>query len=71
VAQDAKAPVLVEDLRGMIHKPRRGVTGTRDRALLLVGFAGAFRRSELVALDAADLQFTGDGLVNQSPALQG
>ncbi len=29
--------------------------GKRDRALLLVGFAGAFRRSELVALDVADL----------------
>jgi integrase len=39
------------------------VIGTRDRALLLVGFAGAFRPSELVALDMADLQFTGDGLV--------
>jgi integrase len=28
-----------------------------------VGFAGAFHRSELVALDFADLQFTSDGLV--------
>jgi quercetin dioxygenase-like cupin family protein len=34
-----------------------------DRALLLVGFAGTFRRSELAALDVPDLQFTGDGLV--------
>lgn len=31
--------------------------------MLLVGFAGAFRRSELVALDFTDLQFTSDGLV--------
>jgi site-specific recombinase XerD len=29
----------------------------RDRALLLLGFAGAFRRSELVGLDVADLEF--------------
>jgi integrase len=29
--------------------------GPRDRALLLLGFAGAFRRSELVALDVADV----------------
>jgi hypothetical protein len=28
-----------------------------------VGFAGAFRRSELVSLDVGDVQFTGDGLV--------
>ena len=36
--------------------------GLRDRALLLLGFAGAFRRSELVALDVADLEETDDGL---------
>ena len=35
----------------------------RDRALLLVGFAGCLRRSELVGLDAADVTVTGDGLV--------
>ncbi|PZS40882.1 MAG: hypothetical protein DLM62_00520 [Pseudonocardiales bacterium] len=32
----------------------------RDRAVLLVGFAGAFRRSELVAFDVADLTDTDD-----------
>ena len=32
--------------------------GLRDRALLLLGFAGAFRRSELVALDLEDLEET-------------
>jgi hypothetical protein len=31
-------------------------------ALVLLGFAGAFRRSELVALDVADLEFNRDGL---------
>jgi integrase len=62
-AQNAKAPVLVEDLRRMVDNLRPGVIGTRDRALLLVGFAGAFRRSELVALNADDVQFTSDGLV--------
>jgi integrase len=39
-----------------------GLLGVRDRALLLVGFAGAFRRSELVSLDRPDLEFTKDGL---------
>jgi site-specific recombinase XerD len=38
-----------------------GLKGLRDRALLLFGFAGAFRRSELVALDVADLEETEDG----------
>ena len=36
--------------------------GARDRALLAFGFAGAFRRSELCALDVADLTETPDGL---------
>jgi len=35
--------------------------GLRDRALLPVGFAGAFRRSELVALDRTDITFGSDG----------
>jgi NAD-dependent dihydropyrimidine dehydrogenase PreA subunit len=39
------------------------VIGIRDRALLLVGFAGTYRRSELVALNVEDVQVTGDGLV--------
>jgi site-specific recombinase XerD len=34
----------------------------RDRALLLIGFAGAFRRSELVGLDVADIEETTEGL---------
>ena len=33
-----------------------GLKGLRDRALLLLGFAGAFRRSELVALDCEDIE---------------
>jgi integrase len=34
----------------------------RDRALLLLGYAGAFRRSELVALDVGNLRFSAKGL---------
>lgn len=37
--------------------------GLRDRALLLLGFAGAFRRSELVAIDLEHLDLTSDELV--------
>jgi integrase len=40
-----------------------GTTALRDRALLLLGFGGAFRRSELVALDVADITETKDGLL--------
>jgi integrase len=37
--------------------------GVRDRALLLVGFAGAFRRSELVSLDVGDVEIRREGLL--------
>jgi integrase len=58
-----KAPTLIEDIRAMLATLPAGLSGTRDRALLLTGFAGAFRRSELVALDHADLEFNARGLV--------
>jgi integrase len=57
-----KAAALTDDIRAMLDAADAGLIGTRDRALVLLGFAGAFRRSELVALDAADLDFSRDGL---------
>src|SRR4051795_4795325 len=60
-AQVGKRPVLTEDLRRMIAALPDTLWGKRDRALLL-GFAGAFRRSELVALDAEDLDFGHEGV---------
>ncbi|HEX4409935.1 MAG TPA: site-specific integrase [Xanthobacteraceae bacterium] len=43
--------------------PNASLRDLRDRAILLLGFAGAFRRSELVALDTADLAETPQGLL--------
>lgn len=64
VAPQQKAPVMTHDLRRMIATVDLGrLIGLRDRALLLVGFAGAFRRSELVSLNVGDVQFSRDGLV--------
>lgn len=63
VAQDAKAPILPDDLRLMVAELDDTPAGKRDRALLLLGFAGAFRRSELVSLDVGDLEFRSTGLV--------
>lgn len=58
------APLVLEDLRRMLPCLRDdSVGGLRDRALLVVGFAGAFRRSELVTLELSDLNFTDDGVV--------
>ena len=57
-----KAPTLTDDIRAMVDATDAGIIGARDRALMLLGFAGAFRRSELVGLDIADCAFGKDGL---------
>jgi integrase len=58
-----KAPATAERIGAMLAAiPGATLTGKRDRALLLLGFAGAFRRAELVALEVADLTFEDEGL---------
>ena len=54
--------VTVPDLRRMIEGLGTDPAGCRDHALLLLGFAGAMRRSELVALDVEDVTEGPDGL---------
>jgi integrase len=61
-AQRQVHPVTVPDLRTMLQGLGTDPAGCRDRALLLLGFAGALRRSELVGLDVADLTGGTDGL---------
>jgi integrase len=57
-----KAPALTADIRTMVDAAGDSTIGARDRALILLGFAGAFRRSELVGLDVEDCAFGKDGL---------
>jgi integrase len=61
-AQSRKAAVLTDEIRSMLDVADDGTIGSRDRALILLGFAGAFRRSELVGLDVEDCTFSRDGL---------
>src|ERR1700722_10562817 len=61
-APEQKTPTLTDDIRAMVDAADAGLIGARDRALMLLGFAGAFRRSELVGLDIADCAFGKDGL---------
>jgi integrase len=63
-APDQKNAAITAEVRAMVETlSPTSLLGVRDRALLLVGFAGAFRRSELVSLDVADVSFNSDGLV--------
>ena len=62
-APKQKTAAITADIRAMIGALPLGTpAGVRDRALLLVGFAGALRRSELAGLDAGDVQFVHEGL---------
>jgi site-specific recombinase XerD len=62
IAPSRKQPATTERLLAMIQCIPDTLSGKRDRALLLLGFAGAFRRSELVALHVADIEFVPDGM---------
>ncbi|HYF06329.1 MAG TPA: site-specific integrase [Acetobacteraceae bacterium] len=61
-AKAQKAPATAERVAAMAALAPATLRGLRDRAILLFGFAGAFRRSELVALQVEDLTETPDGL---------
>ncbi len=60
-----KAPAVARTIAAMVKAiPVDSLTGKRDRALLLLGFAAALRRSELAALDVGDIErVEGKGLV--------
>jgi hypothetical protein len=53
---------VTETVCAMVDALPPSLAGVRNRALILVGFAGAFRRTELVALDVADLRWETDGV---------
>jgi hypothetical protein len=58
----SKSPLMVEDLRRIIGALPTNTIGTRDVALLLLGYSGGFRRSELAALAVEDVEDTTEGL---------
>ena len=64
--QKAKKPILISDLKLIINAI--GQTNqsekkkNRDKALILVGFSGGFRRSELVDINYDDLEFVDEGV---------
>lgn len=68
VAVSRKAPATALVIARAIaarqpDRARGGLRFLRDQALLLLGFAAALRRSELVALDIADLEFSDRGVI--------
>jgi integrase len=63
IAPNGKAPILTPLLRQMVAALPDDLSGLRDKAILLIGFAGAFRRSEIVGLQVRDIQSSDAGLI--------
>ncbi len=63
VAPKQVSPITKERLIKMLQTCEDDVKGVRDRALLLIGFASALRRSELVALDCSHIEFVPEGVI--------
>jgi integrase len=62
-AQAAKSPIFTSELRSILSVLPDSLQGIRDRALLLTGFAGGFRRCELAGLRFEDVAVVSQGLV--------
>jgi len=62
-AQSKKAALTDDLLRGALLEAGDGLKAMRDRAILLLGFAAALRRSEIAALTIEDLRFEREGVV--------
>ncbi|MBL4603755.1 MAG: site-specific integrase [Emcibacteraceae bacterium] len=63
VAPKKMSPITKERLIKMLATCLEDVKDVRDRALLIVGFASALRRSELVALNCSNVEFVPEGLI--------
>lgn len=64
IKEEGKDALWLHDLRKIVQSLDLEKTiGIRNRALLVIGWAGAFRRSEIVNLDLEDITFTRDGLI--------
>jgi site-specific recombinase XerC len=61
-AQRQATPLIKEDLFVVLETMGSGIKDARDRALLLLGFAGGFRRSELIGLNCEDVMPVRQGL---------
>ena len=66
VNQKGKKPLLISNLKLLINvlneKQKNIDKKLRDKAILLVGFSGGFRRSELVNLEYDDIEFVTEGV---------
>ena len=65
VKQTSKKPILINDLKkiiNVINEEKNELKKYQNKALILIGFAGGFRRSELVSIEYEDVDFVAEGV---------
>ena len=65
VKQTSKKPILINDLKKIINvidEEKNELKKYQNKALILIGFAGGFRRSELVSIEYEDVDFVAEGV---------
>ena len=64
--QKGKKPILINHLKSIINsineQNKNEIKKLRDKTIILVGFGGGFRRTELISIDYEDLEFVPEGL---------
>ena len=64
--QKAKKPILINDLKIIINAidqlEKTELKKIRNKSLILIGFSGGFRRSELVSVEFEDIEFVSEGV---------
>ena len=64
--QKGKKPILINHLKSIINvideQNVQEIKKLRDRSIILIGFGGGFRRTELISIDHEDLEFVPEGL---------
>ena len=64
--QKGKKPILINHLKSIINviddQEAEEIKKIRDKTILLVGFGGGFRRTELISIDHEDLEFVPEGV---------
>ncbi len=64
--QKGKKPILINHLKAIVNvinkEKIKEIKKARDKAIILVGFGGGFRRTELISIDHEDLEFVTEGV---------